>query len=330
MPQTSCLKLQADVLNCGGCACAHSILETPNTCRTPYVPALPAWAHLSLASCRWRQQDFWEPLIWSLSAPAFPDSGPDFSNLSTCGSPWSRGTLCCSALTFIIHPLSLTVQIMTASEGTAYVGRKAFSILFLISLLKLPSIQFIFSPGWMLQEFAGRSSEALHGPPKTWRLLPTCVLVLQLVISHLLRAWNCVTHKSVALSTSSCSCCYSLGQATVLCHWETIAVANFVSPMFLPFSTRVNVLNEIWSHSSFAKLSMASHCSGVKSKCLNMAHRSDWCEPCSQHQHPCSSHAEHSAHPCHAVMLWSLNLNTCFSLCLQYPPDHLSFGGERG
>lgn len=44
--------------------------------------------------------------------------------------------------------------------GEDRAGRKAFSVLFLISLLKLPR-------GGMLQEFAQSPSEALTNPPQT-------------------------------------------------------------------------------------------------------------------------------------------------------------------
>lgn len=176
------------------------------------------------------------PLIRSLAAQAFPDSGPHFCSLSTDGSPARPGLF---VVLPEVHPLSFSLplslclplcvpipQVCPVGEDRA--GRKAF--LFLISFLKLPQ-------GWTLQEFAQSPSEAGTHPPKIQLFYPIpysfrrylwviySVPGAVLTTSAVLWTWS----PFLPPPTSSCSCCYSLGQA---------AVSNFSLSVIPPLSSQ--------------------------------------------------------------------------------------------
>lgn len=107
--------------------------------------------------------------------------------------------LACFVVLPEVHPLCFSASASASSSpslcphrsclprGEDRAGKKAFSVLFLISFLKLPQ-------GWMLQELAQSPSEAGTHPPKTQLLYPIPLLFLQIFLGHLQCAWSCANH----------------------------------------------------------------------------------------------------------------------------------------
>ena len=174
-----------------------------------------------------------EPLIWFLSAPALPDSGPNFFSVSTDGSPSSRAVFCCSSLAALtIVPflslslplLSSSAQFVAASGGR--LGREEGIFSFVSNLLP--------------EAAPGLDGTGISGGPSGLSVIPQrpdyCTLFTHLsfrylwVIYHVLGA--VLITKSAARwtwnpSTSSHSCGHSSNQATVTSHWELCPSTHF-------------------------------------------------------------------------------------------------------